>query len=250
ETGSGGTTGEETGSGGTTGEETGSGGTTGEETGSGGTTGGGVIVDASGLVFDDYVLDITAIENSGSVKLKGDASVVDAQDGSVIRFDGDGDAAKLGRLTEFEESEQLAFMIEFTRDEADGSSQRLIWNKGHLGLTLKGDGLVAHVADSDGKLKGFKVDDLGLNDTDTHKIIMLVDQESDRLQVLVDDVLVFEETDTDFEFVEGTHGGRQWGWNLGFEWGRYVDGEVSAFAIDDDVDFVNPTTFQGDDLFV
>jgi len=250
ETNSGGTEGAETGSGSTGGSEegeTGSDGSENNETGSGST--GGVIVDQSGLIFDDYVLDIAALTEGDQARLIGDASVVGTGTDAVIQLDGDGDRVKLGHLTEFEESEQLAFMVEFTRDEADGSTQRLVWNKGHVGLTLTDDGLIAHAATADGKFTGFEVEDIGLNDTDTHRIIMMVDQEEDRMQVLVDDVLVLDETNFDFEIVEGSHGGRQWGWNLGTK-SREVDGEISAFAIDDDVDFVNPVAFQADEFLV
>ncbi len=255
--GSGGTEGGETdtggsgsqeGSGGTEGGETGSGGTEGTEEGSNGNTGGGVVVDVAGLVFDDFVLDMAALGSNDQGDLRG-AYMVETDTGPALQFDGDGDRVKIGRLTEFEESEQLAFTVEFTRDEADGSDQRLVWNKGHVGLTLTDDGLIAHVATESGSFAGFEVENIGLNDTETHEIVLMVDQDADRLQVIVDDVLVLDETDTDFNIIEGSHEGRHWGWNLGTK-SREVDGQISAFAIDDDVDFVNPAAFEGDGLFV
>ena len=236
---------DDSGSGNQGGSDTGSGGQDNTDSGSGGQGGSG---SQSHMTFDDFVLDIANLANNGQADLKGDASIVDTDAGPAISFDGDGDIAKIGRLTEFEQSEQLAFMVEFARDEADGSSQRLVWNKGHVNLTLKGDGLIAHVADADGNPTRFTVDDIGLNDTDTHKIVLMVDQNADRLQVLVDDVVVLDETDTDFDFVEGSHGGRQWGWNLGTK-SRDVNGEITAFAIDDEVEFVDTQAFQTDDMF-
>ncbi|NOD49760.1 MULTISPECIES: right-handed parallel beta-helix repeat-containing protein [unclassified Ruegeria] len=198
------------------------------------------------VIVDDYVLDIAGLPNNGQAEFRGDASVVNTASGSAIHFDGHGDAVKLGRLQEFESSDQLAFTVEFTRDEADGSDQRLVWNKGRVGLTLEDDGLVAHVQNNDAKFsKGFKVDNIGLNDTDTHQITVLVDETADRLQVLVDDVLVLEETSVDFDFSDA-HGGRQWGWNLGSTRKDHVDGEISHFAVDDDVTFVDSSATQGD----
>ncbi len=206
-------------------------------------------VPTSQMVFDDFVLDIANLSTNGQAKLVGDATVVDTASGPVIQFDGNKDLVKFGRLTEFEDSEQIAFTVEFTRAEADGSVQRLVWNKGHVGLTLTGDGLIAHAANNDGKFtKGFYVKDLGLNDTETHTITFMVDQNADRLQVLVDGDVVLDETNTDFDFVDA-HGGKEWGWDLGFARNRYIDGEVSAFAIDDEVVFVD-TALPHDDFSI
>lgn len=232
----GGETGSETGgeTGSETGGETGTGGDTtdtGSNTGSGGT-----VVDGL-MEFDDYVLDFADL---GGGSLIGDASLIDTASGKAVTMDGDGDVVKLGRLSEFEESEQLAFTIAYARDEADGSAQRLVWNKGHIGLTITGDGLMTHVGNTEGKFtSGFRVDDLGLNDTETHQITVLVDENTDHLQVIVDGVLVHEETDVDFDFSSG----RETGWQLGFSRNRTVDGEIYEFAVDDDVQFVDSPVF-------
>ncbi len=218
-------------------------------------TGDAVVVDTPeaegdpqvGMTFDDFVLDIANVANNGQAQLKGDAAIVNGASGAAIQFDGDRDKVDLGRLTQFENSEQIAFNVEFTRDEADGSSQRLVWNHRKVGLTLTDDGLIAHVRNNDDPFhKGFRVDNLGLNDTDTHQISLMVDQASDRLQVVVDGNLVLDETGTDFDFVGAD--GQEWGWDLGTGSGRFVDGQVSAFAIDDDVQFTDqPVVY--DDLF-
>ena len=190
----------------------------------------------SQMVFDDFVLDIAELSENEQADLKGDAQVVDTADGSVVHFDGHKDKVKIGRLEQFEDSDQLAFTVEFARDEADGASQRLVWNKGHVGLTLTGDGLKAHVGNNDGKFgKGFLVEDLGLNDTEMHEITLMVDQVEDRLQVLVDDEVVLDRTDIDLDFT----GGRERGWDIGVNRKHYVDGDLSGFAIDDEVQFVD-----------
>lgn len=190
----------------------------------------------SPMVFDDFVLDISGLPDNGQARLVDDAYVAQTETGPVIRFDGFKDQAKLGRLKQFEDSEQIAFEVEFARSEADGSAQRLVWNKGHVGLTLVKDGLKVDVRNTE--KKSFRIDDLGLNDTDAHRITVMVDQATDRLQVLVDDQLVLDETETDFDFV-GSNNGREWGWNIGFAFNRYADGDLSAFAIDDEVQFVD-----------
>ena len=231
---------------------TGGTGTTGTGTGTTDTSG----TDTSGtgtapqtpMVFDDFVLDIAGLPSNDQAALQGDAIVVNtATGGSAISFDGDRDVAKIGRLEQFESSDQIAFTVEFSRDTADGSTQRLVWNHKKIGLALTDDGLIAYVQNNDAKFwKGFKAPNIGLNDTDTHQITLMVDQTADRLQVIVDDQLVIDETGTDFEFAGA--GGREWGWSLGTKWGKYVDGEISAFAVDDDVQFIDQTA-PADDLF-
>ncbi|MGJ5620523.1 hypothetical protein, partial [Sulfitobacter sp. MF3-043] len=201
------------------------------------------------MVFDDYVLDIATLSNNEQTSLIGDAAIVNTASGSAIQFDGNRDMVKLGRLAEFEDSEQIAFTVEFTRDEADGSSQRLVWNKGNFGLAVSRDGLIAYVANNDGKFtKGFRADNIGLNDTDAHQITLMVDQVSDHLQVVVDGAVVIDETNTDFDFIDA-NGGEEWEWTLGTANNRFVDGEISAFAIDDDVQFIDIQAAQAEDLF-
>ncbi len=200
------------------------------------------------MVFDDFVLDIAGLPGK-QASLKGDAALTTS--GDAITFDGHRDWVKIGKLKEFENSEQIAFTVEFTRDEADSGSQWLVWNHTKLGLNLTADGgLIAHVKNNDspghtGFRDGFRINDLGLDDTETHTITLMLDEVADRLQIVVDGELVFENTDTDFQF----SGGHQWGWSIGTDWGRYVDGEVSAFAIDDDVQFIEDQSVVTDDLF-
>jgi len=188
------------------------------------------------MVFDDFVLDIAGLSDNSQGTLKHDAQVVDTASGPAVHLDGHKDKVKLGRLEQFEDSDQLAFTVEFARDEADGATQRLVWNKGHVGLTLVGDGLKAHVGNNDGKFyEGFHVKNLGLNDTDEHEITMMVDETADRLQVLVDGEVVLDRTDIDLDFT----GGREPGWNIGTSRKHYADGDLTSFAIDDEVQFVD-----------
>ncbi|TMV07006.1 hypothetical protein FGK63_12890 [Ruegeria sediminis] len=196
----------------------------------------------------DFVLDLAELLNGNQGELRGDAAVLDTPTGPAIHFDGYGDSVRLGRLEQFEHSEQLTFTVEFTRNEADGSEQRVVWNKGHVGLTLEDDGLVAHVANNDARFtRGFKVDNIGLNDTDMHRITVMVDQNADRLQIVVDGAVVLEETNTDLDFVDA-FGGRQRGWELGTTHSRHVDGQISEFSVDDDVAFLDTPYVQENSL--
>lgn len=199
--------------------------------------------------LDGYELNIANLESANKGRgLRDDAYVADSEAGPAIVFDGDGDYARLGRLKEFEASEQIAFSVDFSRAEADGSAQRLVWNTKKFGLEVEGDGLTVFVANGDDGLhQGFTVSDLGLNDTEIHRFSVLIDQASDRLQVIVDDQVVLDERDAEFDFVGA--GGREWGWKLGTKWGRYIDGEISDFRIDDEFNFVEVTDVTDDALF-
>lgn len=195
---------------------------------------------SSEMMFDDFVLDIGALLNQDGIALKGDTTVVNTESGPVVEFDGRDDYINLGQLEEFSGSSELGFTVEFARDEADGSAQRLVWNHQKIGLILKDDGLVVKVANNDAKFhKGFKAKDIGLNDLDKHEITVLVDEDEDRLQVLVDDQVVIDETGVDFDFSDVNNRN----WTIGSQWRADIDGEVSAFAIDDEVEFVDTTVF-------
>ncbi|WP_226689832.1 right-handed parallel beta-helix repeat-containing protein [Ruegeria arenilitoris] len=195
---------------------------------------------SSQMMFDDFVLDIGGLLNQDEIGLKGDTTVVNTGSGPVVEFDGKDDYLNLGRLEEFSGSSELGFTIEFARDEADGSAQRLVWNHQKIGLILKDDGLVVKVANNDAKFhKGFKAKDIGLNDLEKHEITVLVDEDEDRLQVLVDDQVVIDETGVDLDFSDVNNRN----WTIGSQWGADIDGEVSAFGIDDEVDFVDTTVF-------
>lgn len=236
----GGTSGGSTG-GGSTGGSTGGGGTDGGGTG-GGTTGGGTDSGSIGggvhsPVLDDYVLDFVKLV--GTASLRGNAKVVSTDDGAVLRFDGAGDFAKLGRLTQFEKSQQLSVSVDYKQDVADGGETRLVWDHRKLGISVVDDGLMIRVGTADGKFSRISIEDLGLNDTDAHKITVMVDATHDRLQVIVDDHLVLDNDDLDFQLVGA--GGREWGWSLGTAWGRDLDGDISHFSIEAGAHFVDGT---------
>ena len=193
-----------------------------------------------------YKLNITNIQDSGTVSLIGDTHVIQTEQGSAITFDGKADYAHLGRLTEFEQSQRIAFSVDFESLPNQGV-ERLVWNHMKIGLSLEGDGIRVHVANTDAKFHhGFQVSDLGLDDGELHNVTVMVDAETDRLQIVVDDVLVLDEKQTDFEFV-GV-GGNEWGWSLGTAWNRWFEGEVYGFQVSDDFSFIEQAAV--DDVLV
>ncbi|MDT8392108.1 MAG: right-handed parallel beta-helix repeat-containing protein [Lentisphaeria bacterium] len=193
------------------------------------------------LLRGGYQLDLASIENSYAISLHDDAHVAETATGPMLIFDGKKDYVSLGRLTEFEQSQKIAFSVTFVSDNIDGGVERLVWNHMKVGLTLEGDGLRVHTSNAEQHFsKGFKIDGLGLNDGNLHNVTMMVDAEMDRLQVVVDDILVLDELSTDFDFVGA--GGHEWGWSLGTAWNRWFEGEVHDFKVSNEFDFINMDT--------
>ena len=223
--------------GGTAGGGTGSGtgGDTGGGTGGGGVVGGGTGGVVSPPVVDDYVADF--LKMIGTTQLGGDARVVTVAGEPTLRLDGTGDFAKVGRLAQFEKAQQLTVSVDYEQDVADGGTANLAWNHKKLGVSVVDDGLVISVGTADGKFTRISVADLGLNDTDKHNITVLLDAQADRLQIIVDDRLVLDNDDYDFQIVGA--GGREYGWSLGTKWGSYLDGDISDFSIESGADFVD-----------
>jgi hypothetical protein len=189
------------------------------------------------MLKSGYQLNFAAIATSDTIKLHDNAHVVDSLDGPALSFDGKRDFVELGRLTELEASQEIAFSVDFTSENATNRPERLVWNHEKIGLSLEGDGVRVHVGNTSSKFdEGFLVTGLGLNDGNQHSATVMVDAETDRLQIIVDDVLVLDKDDVDFDFVGA--GGHEWGWSLGTSWNRWFEGEVHQFQVSDDFSFV------------
>ncbi|NOE20658.1 hypothetical protein GS634_21220, partial [Ruegeria atlantica] len=145
----------------------------------------------------------------------------------------------IGKVLGYSDAEEIAFSVEMTRGGEDTGAERLIWNHSNFGLKLTKKGhLVAKVDNNDGGFRdGYKIKNLDLNDGETHQVTMMVDQNTDRLQVLVDGAVVLDETETDFDFA----GGRERDW--------YVGDSVETFGIGDDADFLDTSSNPYPDLF-
>lgn len=176
--------------------------------------------------WDGFVLDVADPSTAGYLR---GAKVIATPEGQVLRFEGDGDSVHLGRLTEFEASDRIAFSVDYAKSDDDGEAARLVWNHTKLGLTLEDDGLIVEVRTLDRGIRAFDLGNLGLDDADNHNVTVMLDDKVDRLQVLVDDRVVLDERATNFE----VNGGYEWGWMLGTPWDRHFDGDVSGFRVTD-----------------
>lgn len=173
----------------------------------------------------------SAINTSGSARLLTTGSDVD------LEFGGGQGVAALGRLTAFEASDKLGFSVDFQRNSTNDGDVRLVWNHLKLGLELVDDGLRVRVATADDGFKSFVVKNLGLQDLDAHNAVVMVDSKEDRLQVVLDDKVVLDVKDADFDIVGA--GGREWGWKLGSAWSDALNGRITDFDLGDRFDFLN-----------
>ncbi|WP_171233843.1 right-handed parallel beta-helix repeat-containing protein [Ruegeria sp. HKCCA4812] len=149
---------------------------------------------------------------------------------SMIDISNQNSRGNIGTLDGISDASQVSFSVDITRDEGETGAERLVWNHSNFGLKLNKKGhLVAKVDNNDdGFRKGFKIKDVDLNDGETHQVTLMVDQDTDRLQIMVDGAVVLDETNTDFDFAGGQE--RDW----------YVGDSVDTFAIGEEAPFVEP----------
>lgn len=186
-----------------------------------------------------FVLDVASLSQNGpGPRLIDDAAVIETDNGPAVTFDGDKGFVSLGRQDAYENSDQIAFSVDFSHNGQNSGEERLVWNHVKIGLTLKDDGILVQAATVDEGFKSFRVTGLGLDDNDQHRAIVMLDAATDRLQVVLDDQVVLDVQDgTNFNIVGA--GGREWGWSLGTSWNRHFDGEVTDFRLGDRFEFLD-----------
>ena len=148
------------------------------------------------------------------------------------------DYVDVGRITALEKSQQVAFSVDFTRESPDAGTEKLVWNHMKLGLSIVGDGLMVSANTNTG-VKAFVAKNLGLTDTDLHRAVVMVDSAGDHLQVVLDDQIVMDITNVDFQVPGG--GGRENGWTLGNAWNEFYQGDISDFRVGDRFEFLDDT---------
>ena len=185
------------------------------------------------------MLDIAGQALTKTVKFYDNAAVVKNGTQSALHMDGSRDFFDLGRVTAIEKSQKTAFSVDFTRENADSGTEKLVWNHLKLGLSIVGDGLRVSAATANQGFKAFDVQNLGLTDTNLHRAIVMVDSASDHLQVILDDRVVLDVTNVDFQVPGG--GGREAGWTLGNAWNEFYQGDVSDFRVGDRFEFLDDT---------
>ena len=177
-------------------------------------------------------MDIAGQATQKTVRFYDNAALVNHGTETAIHLDGNKDYVNIGRLSQYDASDKMAFSIDFTRDAMDGSADKLVWNNTKIGLTLRGDGISVGVATANQGFKTYSIGNLGLNDTELHQAIVMIDAATDHLQVVVDDHIVLDVTGPDFLRVGAGE------WMLGTPWNEFYQGEISDFRIGDRFEFL------------
>lgn len=193
--------------------------------------------------LDDFV---TAFETLRAGQLRNDANVETDSEGSFVQLDGEDDFVRIGKLEEFSDSDQISFSVSWSKDSLSDGNQRLVWNNKNIGATVEGDSLKIYVG-QEGKLfrEAIIIDNLGLDDTDLHQVTVMVDAESDHLQVVLDGVVVLDQQqESDITFSEGIDNG----WKLGGGHKGFLDGEIYDFRIEASAEFLPEDYVAPDDV--
>lgn len=179
----------------------------------------------------DFDLAEALAEDPETLTLWGGA-LLDAADGALDFAGQDGWAfLDAGAATALEAQTTVSFA--YQRDIADGSYARLIWNHRNIAIDAKDDGLSLRVGLADGRFKQYKFSDLGLNDTDRHEVTAHVNEETDLVQLIVNDTLIFSSTEDDVQLTwEDGNGASQW--MIGGAWTGYFDGTISDLRLGND----------------
>lgn len=148
-----------------------------------------------------------------------------SEDGLSVVLDGDSDCLVIngGDATELAPQTTLAFT--YARDIADGAAVRLVWNHRNLAVDAVEDGIGVRVRLADGQFRHWRIEDLGLNDTDRHAVKLHVDEVTDQIRLHVDGQEVFFTDAFDVDLTGNTHGSGS-KWYLGGAWTGYLDGTV------------------------
>lgn len=173
-----------------------------------------------------------------------DATVVISEEETIAL---NGDHVALGRLREFEDSSTLGFTVDFTNDGSNDDG-RLVWNHMKLGLSIKDDEIMVNAATKDEGFKFFTTQGLGLSSDEVHTATVLLDSDTDRLQVVVNDTVVLDIDDVDFDHIGA--GGHEWGWSLGTPtaWGHEFEGDVTGLSVSDQIVFEDEDIVLGSNL--
>lgn len=187
---------------------------------------------------DNYAADFAALSDA---QLKGGAQVLTIENDSFVVLDGRKDYVDIGRLEMAESTDQLSFSVDFSKAQADQGHMRLVWNHDTIGLKLTADGLAIRIGLEDGsfsKVKAIRINSLGLDDTETHQVVVLADAAADHLQVILDGELVLDRQDLDIEFPSTV--GNEQGWTLGTNRKPDFYGEIYDFHVDASAEFMLP----------
>lgn len=188
-------------------------------------------LDADALKGESLYLQFDDRGAESYVKLTGDAhQAFEGENGAVV-LDGKDDEFYIGRLENFADSSQVTVALDFQRSELDEGSARLLWNHQKYGLTVKGDELIVSVRDAEKGIVGIKTGDIGLNDLEEHRVVVTINEDTDAVDIYVDEKLVVSNNEYDVEFYDAYN----WNVAVGGAWGQNFAGQIDNLLIADEV---------------
>ena len=179
----------------------------------------------------------TFFDGVESTTLFGGASLTtDAGGETALSIDDTGGYVKLGRMQEYEGSQQFSVEIDFTRADPEAFDM-LLWNHGRLGIAMQDDDLLINLGQADAAFyKGLRLNDLEIDHTEAQTLRVIVDGEDDRIQVILNEEVVADDRGFDIDLVKD--GLSQFGYMVGSPWSATFEGDVSGITFDDSADFI------------
>ena len=165
------------------------------------------------------------------LRLIGDAKIL--PDGG-LRFDGEGDAANLGRFKDFEPSKAVSFAFTVDLEDTPGADGRVFWNHARYGVWISDSSVELQTLTTTGLMKTVArfVFDPNLNGP--VRIGATIDSETNEVALYIDGEQVTATTSGwDIDIV-----GNKWhqsGIQLGGSFGRDIAGTVTDFMIVDEI---------------
>ena len=186
--------------------------------------------DAADYDFSDgYTADFSAL--TAPEKTKGAAHY--DPDSDVFVFEGDRSALNLGKLDDYRDTDELTVNVNYVLDENDKMAN-LFNNHMRLAVSIEEDVMVLRVATRDEGYKRYEIEGLEVETGEEQQLAIAIDRDEDRLQVVLNDEIILNDTETDFVHRDGLH---NWGWTLGSPWHNSIDGTVAAFNLSDRAQF-------------
>lgn len=192
--------------------------------------------DTSTPVFEEelenhYLADFTVLSAQNSGAMRGGVSY--DLDTGAFQFDGGASAVSLGKLGEYQDTDEVTFSIGFTLDN-EGDSGELFNNHMRFSVEIKKGALIFYVATEDEGLKRYKVNGLDMNAEQELRMVVSLDRVDDHLQVMLGGNIILDDTSTDFVGRPDLH---NWGLTLGNVWHDSFEGSINEFSVADQVHF-------------
>ena len=144
-------------------------------------------------LFENAAFDLDETDPA-ALKLVGKAELIEGG----VRYSTADDRVAIGRLADMEGSTALSASVEVRLAEG-GDGGYVLYDHGRFGLAIYDDAIRVVLDKADGPYQHHLIaNGLDLDDGKLHRVTVMADAQSDRIQVLLDDEVVMDRTDKDF----------------------------------------------------